>query len=45
MDENVKPAEECLLVWENEANANDGKMAVYELKALVTKMTKVIIKP
>jgi hypothetical protein len=35
---------EYLLAWETAEEANDGKIAVYELKEVKTKETKTIIK-
>lgn len=42
-DENCgSDEEECFLAWENRENAEDGLVAVYELKELLIKETNVI---
>ena len=38
-----KPDVDNLSAWENEENADDGKIAIYELKKVATKRTEIHI--
>lgn len=42
-DNNAQSDEEYLLAWTDKANAEDGSLAIYELKKVVKKRTEVII--
>ena len=41
--ETDEPDDENLTAWENEENAEDGKIAIYELKKFANKRTEIHI--